>query len=73
MNVLADNDELLKYIEIVNKIKALLYKKNNQKGLRNKPVYNNEYMKTKQAHTMKTFMANKKLTKMNIIAIQYYY
>ena len=37
MNVLADNKELLKYIEIWDKIKALFNKKFN-----NKPVYNNE-------------------------------
>ena len=32
MNVLADNGELLKYIEICNKIKALFNKKFNKKG-----------------------------------------
>ena len=42
MNVLADNKELLKCIEIWDKIKALFNKKFN-----NKPVYNNEKIKTK--------------------------
>ena len=41
MNVLADNKKLLKYIEIWDKIKALFNEKFN-----NKPVYNNEYIKT---------------------------
>ena len=47
MNFLADNDELLKYIKIWNKIKALFNKKFNEKGwLLNKPVYNNKYINT---------------------------
>ena len=47
MNVLADNHELIKYIEKWNEIKALFNKKFNEKGLHNKPVYNNAYIKTK--------------------------
>ena len=42
MNVLADNGEVLKYIEIWDKIEALFNKKFN-----NKPVYSNEYMRLK--------------------------
>ena len=42
MNVLIDNDELLKYIKTWNKIKALFNTKFNKKGLHNKPVCNNE-------------------------------
>ena len=63
MNVLADHDELLKYIEIRNKIKALFNKKFNKKGLHNRPVYNNEYIKTKISPYNENFIGNKKLTK----------
>ena len=47
MNVLADNDELLKRIEIWNKIKALFNKKFYKKRLHNRLVYNNKYIKIK--------------------------
>ena len=47
MNVLANDNELLKYIEIWNKIEALFNKKLNKKGFYSKPVYNNEYINTK--------------------------
>ena len=57
-NVLADNKELLKYIEIWDKIKALFNKK-----FHNKPVYNNEYIKTKMSPYIENFHSNKKLTK----------
>ena len=43
MTALADNKELLKYIEIWNKIETLLSKKR----LHNRPLYN-EYIKTKK-------------------------
>ena len=56
MNVLANDSELLKYIEIWNKIEALFNKKFNKKGFYSKPVYNDEYIRT-----MKTFMAIKNL------------
>ena len=58
MNVLADNREVLKYIEIWDKIEALFNKKIN-----NKPVYNNEYIKTKMSPYNKNFHGNKELTK----------
>ena len=41
MNVLADNDELLKYIKTWNKIEGLFNKKFNKRRLYNRPVYNN--------------------------------
>ena len=41
MNVLANDNELLKYIEIWNKIEALLNKKFSKEGFYSKPVYNN--------------------------------
>ena len=58
MNVLADNKKLLKYIEIWDKIKALFNKKFN-----NKPVYNNEYIKTKMSPCSENFHGNKKIIK----------
>ena len=63
MNVLADTDELLKSIEIWNRIKALFNKKFNKKGLHNRPVYDNEYIKTKISPYYENFHGNKKLTK----------
>ena len=63
MNLLSDNDELLKYIEIWNKVKALFNKKFNKKGLHNRPAYNNEYIKTKISPYNEKFNGNKKLTK----------
>ena len=68
MNVLADNREVLKYIEIWDKIEALFNKKIN-----NKPVYNNEYIKTKMSPYNKNFLAIKNSQKMNIMVYQYYY
>ena len=47
MNVLADDNELLKYIEMWNKIESLLNKKINKKGFYSTPTYNNEYIETK--------------------------
>ena len=61
MNVSADNDELLKYIEIWNKIEALFDKKINKKGLYNRLVYNNnKYIKTKISPYNERFHVNKK-------------
>ena len=57
MNVLANDNELLKYIKIWNKIKDLLNKR-----LYSKPVYN-EYVKTKISSYNKNFHDNKRLTK----------
>ena len=42
MNFLDNNKELLKYIEIWNKMKVLFNEKFNKRALCNKPVYNNE-------------------------------
>ena len=47
MNVLANDYELLKYIEIWNKTEALFNKKFNKKGFYSKRTYNNEYIRTK--------------------------
>ena len=63
MNVLADNNELLKYIDIWNKIEVLFNKKFNKGELYNRPVYNNKYIKTKINLYNKNFHDNKKLTK----------
>ena len=63
MNVLANDIELLKYIEIWNKIETLFNKKFNKKGFYCKPVYNNEYMNTKINPYNESFHGNKILTK----------
>ena len=63
MNVLANDNELLKYIEIWNKIEALFNNKFHKKGYINRPVYNNEYIKTKRSPYNENFHGNKKLTK----------
>ena len=57
INVLANDNELLKHIEIWNKIKALINKR-----LYNEPVYN-EYIKTKISLHNKNFHGNNRLTK----------
>ena len=57
VNVLADDNELLKYVEIWNKIKTLL----NQR-LYNIPVYN-QYIRTKISLYSENFHGNKRLTK----------
>ena len=57
MNVLANDNELLKYIETWNKIEALFRKK----GFCSKPVYNNEYIKTKISSYNEIFHDLKKL------------
>ena len=63
MNILANNKEFLKYIEVRNKIKSLFNEKFNKRGLYNRPVYNNEYIKTKISRYNDVFKRNKKLTK----------
>ena len=63
MNVLANNNELLKYIEIWNKIEAFFNKKIYKKGFHNKPVYNNEYVRTKLSSYNENFWGNKRPTK----------
>ena len=50
MNVLANDNELLKYIEIWNKIEALFNKKFNKKGFYSKLTYNNEYINRKKIY-----------------------
>ena len=62
MNVLANGNEF-KYIEIWNKIQDLFNKKFNKKGLHNRSVYNNEYIKTKISPFNENFDGNKKLAK----------
>ena len=47
MNVLANDSELLKYIEIWNKIESLFNKKINKKEFYSKPTYNNKDIRTK--------------------------
>ena len=63
INVLANNNELLKYIEIWNKIESLFNKKFNKKGLYSKPTYINESIKTKISSYNENIYDFKKLTK----------
>ena len=63
MSVLANDNELLKYNEIWNKIGSLFNKKFNKKEFYSKPTYNNEYIKTKISPYNKSFHDFKKLTK----------
>ena len=63
MNVLANDNELLKYIEISNKIESLFNKKFNKNGFYSKPTYNNEYIRTKISLCNENFHDLKKLTK----------
>ena len=56
MNLLANDNELLKYIEIWNKIKALF----NKKGFYSKTIYNNNYIKTKISSYNESFHDFKK-------------
>ena len=65
MNVLANDNELLKYTEIWNKIEALFNKKFNKKGFYSKPTYNNEYIRTKISPYNEDFWGNKRFTKNN--------
>ena len=57
MNVLANDNELLKYTE------SLFSKKFNKKGFYSKPAYNNEYIKTRISSHNENFQGNKRLTK----------
>ena len=68
MNILANYNKFLKYIEIWNKVEALfngvaLDKKFNKKGFHSEPVYNNEYIRTKVSPYDENFRDLKKLTK----------
>ena len=62
VNFLASDNELLKYIEIWNKIESLFNKKFNKNGFHSKPVYN-EYIKTKISSYNENFHDFKKLTR----------
>ena len=46
-NVSPNDNKLLKYIAIWNKIETLFNKQFHKKGFYSKPVYNNEYINTK--------------------------
>ena len=63
IDVLANDNELLKYIEIWKKIEALFNKKFNKKEFYSKPVYNNEYIMTKKSLYNENFQDHKRLTK----------
>ena len=63
INISANNKEFLKYIQIWNKIKDLFNEKFNKIGLYNKPVFNNEYIRTKISQFNENFHGNKKLIK----------
>ena len=58
MNALPNGNELLKYIEIWNKIEALFNKKFNKKRFYSKPIYNNEYINTKISPYNEDFQGN---------------
>ena len=61
VNISANNKEFLKYIQIWNKIKDLFNEKFNKIGLYNKPVFNNEYIRTKISQFNENFHGNEKL------------
>ena len=73
MIFLANDNELLKYIEIWNKIEALFNKKFNKKRLYSKPIYNNEYIRTKLNSYNENFHGNKRLKKDQYYDSPYYY
>ena len=60
MNLLANDNELLKYIKIWNKIEVLFNENFNKKGFHSKPVYN---IKIKISSYNENFHDFKKLTK----------
>ena len=61
VNVLADDNELLKCIEIWDNIVDLFNKKHNKRVLYNNIIYN-EYIKSKISPYNENFHSNKKLT-----------
>ena len=63
INILGNNKEFLKYIEIWKKIDALFNEKHNKRGLYNKPASNNEYVRPKINRFNGNFHGNKTLTK----------
>ena len=74
MNVLANDNELLKHIKIWNKIQSLFNEiGHNKKGFQSKTTYNNEYIRAKINSYDEHFHGNKRLKNMNIMDILYYY
>ena len=63
MDVLTNDNKLLKYIEIWNKIEAFFNKIAFNRVALNKPVYNNEYIRKKINPYNENFHDFKKLTK----------
>ena len=63
MYVLANDNELLKYIEVWNKIEALFNKKFNRKSFHSDPAHNNEYIRTKISSYNENFRDFQKLVK----------
>ena len=63
INVLANDNEFFKYIEIWNKIESLFNKKINKKRFVSKPVYDNKHIKTKISSYNENFYDFKKLIK----------
>ena len=68
MNVLANGNELLKYIEIWNNVEALfngvaLNKKFDKKGFHSGLAHNNKYIRTRTSSYDENFHDSKKLTK----------
>ena len=73
MNVLANHNELLKYIEIWNKIESSFNKKFNKKEFYSKLTYNKKYIKTKKNSYNEKFHDFKKLTKYEYYRHSVYY
>ena len=63
MNVLANDNELLKYIKIWDKIETLFNKKFNKKGFYSKPTYNNKCIRAKVNSYYENIWDNKRLAK----------
>ena len=60
MNILANDKEFLKYIEIWNKIKDLFKNLSNKRGFNKEPIHNNKYIKTKISSFNGSIHGNKK-------------
>ena len=63
MNILANDKEFSKYIEMWNKIKDLFKNLSNKRDLYKEPAYNNEYISAKISPFNKIIHGNKKLIK----------
>ena len=63
MNVLTNDNGLLKYIQIWNKNNSLFNKKFNKNGFYSEPTHNNEHIKTTISSCNEKFCDFKKLTK----------